>query len=89
MIGLIDGPRRRSGKGERIGLLVDFFSAAGISERVVEVLAAGRDGYADLRQAARRTIVENYDLNSICLLAQLQLPEMAMNKYGGPKQACV
>lgn len=70
-------------------MLVDFFSAADISERFVEVVAAGRDGYADLRQAARRTIVENYDLNSICLLAQLQLPEMAMNKYGGPKQACV
>ncbi len=61
-------------------MLVDYFSAAGSSDRVVEVLAAGRDGYADLRQAARRTIVENYDLKSNCLPAQLQLLERVMNK---------
>ena len=65
---------------KKLGLLVDFFSAAGISERIVEVLAAGRDGYPDLRQAARRTIVENCDPNTICLLPQLQLLEKAMNK---------
>lgn len=62
------------------GLLVDFFSATGISERVVEVLAAGREGYADIRQAARRTIVENYDLESICLPAQLQLLEKTRDR---------
>jgi glycosyltransferase involved in cell wall biosynthesis len=60
------------------GLLVDFFSAPAISERVVEVLAAGREGYADIRQSARRTIVEKYDLKTICLPAQLQLLETAM-----------
>jgi glycosyltransferase involved in cell wall biosynthesis len=60
------------------GLLVDFFSAPAISERVVEVLAAGRDGYADIRQSARRSIVEKYDLKTICLPAQLQLLETAM-----------
>lgn len=60
------------------GLLVDFFSAAEISERVVEVLAAGRDGYADIRQNARRTIVDKYDLKTICLPAQLQLLKTAM-----------
>jgi len=62
------------------GLLVDFFSAAEISERVVDVLVAGRDGYADLRQSARRTIFDNYNLKSICIPAQLQLLEKAMNK---------
>lgn len=61
------------------GLLVDFFSTAKISERVVEVLAAGRDGFAGIRQNARRTIVEKYDLKTICLPAQLQLLETAKN----------
>jgi glycosyltransferase involved in cell wall biosynthesis len=61
------------------GLLVDFYSPAEISKRVVDVLAAGRDGYSDIRQNARRTIVENYDLKTICLPAQLQLLEKAMN----------
>ena len=59
---------------------MDFCAAAGISECVVEVVAAECIGYAALRQAARRTIVENFDLNTICLLAQLQLLEKAMNK---------
>ena len=61
------------------GLLVDFFTVTQISERVVDVLAAGRDGYADIRQNARRTIVEKYDLKTICLPAQLKLLETAMN----------
>ncbi len=59
------------------GLLVDFFNPTAIAERVVEVLAAGREDYADIRQAARHTIVENYDLKTICLPAQLQLLERA------------
>lgn len=60
------------------GLLVDFFSAAEISDCVIDALAAGRDGYADIRENARRTIVENYDLKTICLPAQLQLLEIAI-----------
>jgi glycosyltransferase involved in cell wall biosynthesis len=62
------------------GLLVDFFSAAEISERVVEVLTAGCDGYAYIRQNARRTIVEKYDLKTICLPAQLKLLETALSR---------
>ena len=60
------------------GLLVDFFSPAQIAERVVAVLEAGREGYADIRQNARRTVIENYDLNTICLPAQLKLLERVM-----------
>jgi glycosyltransferase involved in cell wall biosynthesis len=54
------------------GFLVDFFSPARISERVVEALEAGRNSHADIRQNARRTIVEKYDLKTICLPAQLE-----------------
>ena len=60
------------------GLLVDFFSMPEISERVVEVLAAGRNGYADIRLNARHTIIEKYDLKTICLPAQLQLLDTAI-----------
>lgn len=62
------------------GLLVDFFSPDEIAERVIAALEAGRNGYADIRLNARRTIVENYDLKSICLPAQLRLLETAMNR---------
>ena len=62
------------------GLLVDFFKPEEIAERVVEGLAAGKNGYADIRENARRTIVENYDLASICLPAQLRLLEKTMNR---------
>jgi len=55
------------------GFLVDFFSPAEISERVTESLEAGRNSFADIRQNARRTIVEKYDLKTICLSAQLVL----------------
>jgi glycosyltransferase involved in cell wall biosynthesis len=55
------------------GFLVDFFSPAEISARVVAALEAGRNGHADIRQNARSTIIEKYDLKSICLPAQLAL----------------
>ncbi len=48
------------------GLLVDFFSSADIAARVDEVLDHP-DRMAALREAARRTIVERYDLRRVCL----------------------
>lgn len=61
------------------GLLVDFFAPAEIAQRVCSVLEAGRDGFAEIRQHARQTIVDNYDLNTICLPAQLKLIETALS----------
>jgi glycosyltransferase involved in cell wall biosynthesis len=60
------------------GLLVDFFNPQEIAERVIEGMAAGRDGHAELRRNARQTIVEQYDLATISLPAQLQLLEKAL-----------
>lgn len=54
------------------GLLVDFFSATGIADAVDRVLDHP-DRMADLRRAARQSIVDRYDLASICLPAQLGL----------------
>lgn len=61
------------------GFLVDFFSPADIAESVSSVLKAGRDGYAAIRDNARRTIIEKYDLHSICLPKQLQILNIAMS----------
>ena len=54
------------------GLLVDFFSPEGIAARVDEALS--RD-HRVLRERARETVVERYDLKRVCLPAQLRLVE--------------
>ncbi len=54
------------------GLLVDFFSPEAIAAAAVEALANPK-AYREMRRAARRTVVERYDLASICLPAHLQL----------------
>ena len=54
------------------GLLVDFFSPAEVSQRVIEALE-DRRVHASIRQNARQTIVESYDLSAICLPAHLRL----------------
>jgi glycosyltransferase involved in cell wall biosynthesis len=54
------------------GRLVDFFSTEQIAESVDEAL---KDRHQALRDAARRTAVERYDLKRVCLPAQLRLVE--------------
>lgn len=54
------------------GILVDFFSPTEIADKVVAALEEPK-AFTRIRQNARRTIIERYDLNSICLPAQLQL----------------
>ena len=54
------------------GLLVDFFKPSEIAARVVEALE-DRALFAVLRENARRTIVEKYDLKTICLPQQLAM----------------
>lgn len=54
------------------GWLVDIFSPADIASRVIAALTDCA-GHAALREAARRTVVERYDLQTICLPAHLQL----------------
>ncbi|HJV81888.1 glycosyltransferase family 4 protein [Noviherbaspirillum sp.] len=61
------------------GLLVDFFSPDEIAERVIQVLA-GRHKCTVLRENARRTILEKYDLRRICLPNQLRLLSLARDK---------
>lgn len=48
------------------GTLVDFFDVKGWSSTLTDALAHP-ETYADRRRAARQTILEGYDLKSICL----------------------
>ena len=57
---------------ERNGLLVDFFDPSQIAKTVADALQRRKE-LQPLRDAARRLIVERFDLNSICLPAQLDL----------------
>ncbi len=61
------------------GLLVDIFEPQQIAQRVIGVLT-DRQAFAAIRTNARRTIVENYDLRTICLPAQLRLLKMAAQR---------
>jgi glycosyltransferase involved in cell wall biosynthesis len=54
------------------GLLVDFFSPEAIAERVDHALTHQAE-LAPLRERARQTVVERFDLRRVCLPAQLKL----------------
>jgi glycosyltransferase involved in cell wall biosynthesis len=54
------------------GLLVDFFSPQEVADRAIEALE-DRRGHDSMRQNARQTIVDEYDLRSKCLPAYLRL----------------
>ncbi len=54
------------------GVLVDFFDPAALSAAVLDGLRRP-EAYRAMRAAARRTIVEKYDLSTVCLPAQINL----------------
>ena len=54
------------------GILCDFFDVNGFADAVVDVLAHP-DRYRAMREAARRTVVDRYDLRRVCLPAWLRL----------------
>jgi glycosyltransferase involved in cell wall biosynthesis len=54
------------------GLLVDFFDVEAIAATVVDGLA-NPGAYRALRQRARRTVIDGFDLRSLALPAQLRL----------------
>jgi glycosyltransferase involved in cell wall biosynthesis len=66
------------------GLLVPFFDHEQLSERVVEVLQFPRK-FASLRQAARRSIVENFDAKRICVPQIRQFLESVTEKAAAGK----
>ncbi len=56
------------------GLLTDFFDTQALVKNVIDVLAHP-ERYQGLREAARHTVIERYDLESQCLPQQLALVE--------------
>ena len=54
------------------GLLVGFFDKEALVDRIDEALS-NPAAFADMRRAARNTIVSKYDLQSVCLPRQLGL----------------
>jgi hypothetical protein len=53
---------------------VDFFQPGEIAATVIEALAEPAR-FRALRAEARRTVVERYDLNTVCLPRQIALVE--------------
>ena len=56
------------------GTLVDFFDVKGWSKALVKALARP-ETFLDLRRAARQTVLEGYDLRSVCLPAMVEYVE--------------
>jgi glycosyltransferase involved in cell wall biosynthesis len=54
------------------GLLVDFFDVRTLARTVVRAVA-DRSAHDEIRASARRTVIEKYDLKSICLPRHLEL----------------
>jgi glycosyltransferase involved in cell wall biosynthesis len=54
------------------GLLVNFFDVKGLAETVLEVLKHP-DDYRSMRENARASIIERYDLQKVCLPQQIEL----------------
>jgi len=54
------------------GILVDFFAVEELAEKVIDMLAHP-DDYRAMREAARRSVVERYDLDDVCLPRWLEL----------------
>ena len=56
------------------GHLVNFFDAKALAQKVIEVLSKPEQ-QVQLRENARQTIVEKYDLHTQCLPAHIRLVE--------------
>jgi len=54
------------------GLLVDFFDPQALARQIAEVLA-NRDSHRELAIEARRSVVETFDRDAVCLPKQLAL----------------
>ena len=60
------------------GKLVDFFNYAALSKAMIDALENPQD-YENMRINARRTIVEGYDLETICLPHLVEFVESSIN----------
>ena len=68
------------------GLLTDFFDAAELAAHVDDALQRHHELHP-LREAARRTLLERYDLKRVCLPAQRRLVEALLKGKGADARA--
>jgi glycosyltransferase involved in cell wall biosynthesis len=71
---------------EENGILLPFFDPARMAEAVVDALA-NPDRYVPLRKAARRTMLEQFDLHAVCLPKQVRLFDAVLE--GKPGTAAI
>ena len=81
VIGSDTPPVREIIRDKDNGLLVDFFSPKAIAHQTIEALEVP-DTFKRIRENARRTILEHYDLRTQCLPAQWQLVREMADKKG-------
>lgn len=62
------------------GLLVNIFEPEEIAHRVVDVLS-DRAAYAEIQKNARQTIINKYDLRTVCLPAHLTMLDWVRVKH--------
>lgn len=74
VVGSNTQPVREFIQDQKNGVLVDFFDYREIASAVCKALDGG-EAYVDMRENARKTIVEKYDLNSVCLPEQMAFLE--------------
>lgn len=74
VVGSDTAPLREVIEHGKNGLLVDFFDVAAWSRTLTETLANPAK-YAPLRKAARQTVLQRYDLRSVCLPQMVEYVE--------------
>jgi glycosyltransferase involved in cell wall biosynthesis len=74
VIGSRTGPVEEVIRDGENGLLVDFFDPKGIADAVTAVLSHP-DRMAGMRQAARQTAIDGYDVRTKCLPQTVKLFE--------------
>tara|TARA_B000000475_G_C15960685_1_gene432814 strand:- start:23 stop:1261 length:1239 start_codon:yes stop_codon:yes gene_type:complete len=82
VIGSNTGPVKEVIKDGENGILVDFFDHNQISLKVNEVLH-DPNKYDFLRKNARKSIIQNYDLNEVCLPETLKLIDDILEENNG------
>lgn len=74
VIGSDTAPVREVIRHGENGLLVDFFDIAGWSRALIEALASP-ERFTSLRAAARQTVLDRYDLRTVCLPQMVAMVE--------------
>ena len=74
VIGSDTEPVREVINNNKNGFLVDFHDPKNLAKKVIEVLD-NKDEFDAIRSNARKSVIKNYDLNTICLPKQIELVE--------------